>query len=109
LYGTKKQLTTDRIEVELLCGDRDLTNLKMRATYTENNQTEISSILETGQRKLDISFYAKGPLRDLPAVFMIPDHVIKEYVPNSETQFFLNVDYNKEPVEWVIDMGERPA
>jgi len=38
---------------------------------------------------------------------MIPDHFLKEYVPNSESQFFLNVDYDKEPVEWVIDKGER--
>ena len=81
----------------------------MKATYTENNQTEISKALESGHGKLDITFYAKGPLRDLPSVLMIPDHILKEYVRNSKTQFFLNVDYNKEPVEWVIDAGERPA
>ena len=80
----------------------------MKAKYTENNQTEISSLLESGQRKLNIVFYAKGPLRDLPAVFMIPDRILKDYVHNSKTQFFLNVDYSKEPVEWVIDAGERP-
>lgn len=80
----------------------------MKTTYTENNQTEISNVLEIGQRKLDITFYAKGLLRDLPAVFMIPDRILKEYIHNSKTQFFLNVDYNKEPVEWVIDSGERP-
>jgi hypothetical protein len=80
----------------------------MKATYTENNQTEISNILECGQRKLDIVFYAKGLLRDLPSVFIIPDRILKEYVHNSDTRYFLNVDYSKEPVEWVIDTGERP-
>ena len=81
----------------------------MKTSYTENNQTEISKAMESGKAKLDIIFNAKGPLRDLPSVFMIPDHFLKEYVPNSKTQFFLNVDFNKEPVEWVIDAGERPA
>jgi hypothetical protein len=81
----------------------------MRATYTENNQTEISKILATGQPKLDIAFFAEGPLKDLPTVFMIPDNFLKGYVPNSASQFFLNVDYSKEPAEWVVDKGERPA
>ena len=80
----------------------------MKASYTENNQTEISKILENGKAKLDITFNARGPLMDLPSVFMIPDHFFKEYVRNSKTQFFLNVDYNKEPVEWVVEGGERP-
>ena len=80
----------------------------MKVTYNENNQTEISKALEVGQKKLDIIFYSKGQLRDLPDVFMIPDHVIKEYVKDSSTRFFLNVDYDKEPAEWVIDIGERP-
>ena len=80
----------------------------MKVIYNENNQTEISKELESGQRKLDISFIAKGLLRDLPNVFMIPDHILKEYVPNSASQFFLNVDFDKEPTEWVIDKGEQP-
>ncbi len=80
----------------------------MKASYTENNQTEISKILESGKAKLDITFNARGPLRDLPLLFMIPGHFFKAYVRNSKTQFFLNVDFNKEPVEWVIDTGERP-
>jgi hypothetical protein len=81
----------------------------MKATYTENNQTEISKVLESGQQKLDIAFYAEGLLRDLPTVFMIPEHFLNAYVPDSKSQFFLNVDYNKEPVAWVIDKGERPG
>jgi hypothetical protein len=81
----------------------------MKASYTENNLTEISKILESGKAKLEISFNAKEPLTDLPSVFLIPDHFFREYIPNSKTQFFLNVDFNKDPVEWVIDAGERPA
>jgi hypothetical protein len=81
----------------------------MKVNYSENNQTEISNILESGQRKLDIAFYAKGPLRDLPTVYIIPNHFFKEYVSNSATQFYLNVDFDKEPVEWVIDSGERAS
>jgi hypothetical protein len=41
-------------------------------------------------------------------VYIIPDHFSKEYVSNSATEYFLNVDYDKEPVEWIIDTGERP-
>jgi hypothetical protein len=81
----------------------------MNAAYTENNQTEISEILKSSQLKLDITFYAKGPLRDLPAVFLIPEHILKLYDNNRGIKFFLNVDYNKEPAEWVIDAGERPS
>jgi hypothetical protein len=80
----------------------------MIVTYNENNQTEISKALESGQRKLDISFFADGLLKDLPGVLMIRDHFVKEYVPDSASQFFLNVDSDKEPVEWVIDKGEQP-
>jgi len=80
----------------------------MKVTYNENNQTEISKALESGQSKLDISFFANGLLKDLPSVFIIPDHILKEYVPNSASQFFLNVDFDKEPTEWVIDKGEQP-
>ena len=81
----------------------------MKVTYFKNNQTEISNALESGQRKLDIVFSAKGLLKDLPNVYIIPNHFFEEYVDNSGTQFFLNVDYDKEPVEWVIDVGERPS
>ena len=81
----------------------------MKVNYNENNLTEISSALESGQRKLDIAFYAKGLLRDLPTVYIIPNHFFKEYVGNSSTQFYLNVNFDKEPVEWVIDSGERAS
>jgi hypothetical protein len=81
----------------------------MKVTYNENNQMETSNILESGERKLEIAFQAKGLLRDLPSVFLIPDHLLKEHVGNSPTQFFLNDDFDKEPVEWVIDGGERPS
>jgi hypothetical protein len=80
----------------------------MKVTYNKNNQTEISNALESGQHHLDIAFSAKGLLKDLPNVYIIPDHFFKEYVSNSATQYFLNVDYDKEPVEWIIDTGERP-
>jgi hypothetical protein len=80
----------------------------MKVTYWENNQTEISKALDTGQRNLEITFDARGPLRDLPGSYRIPDPVIKEHVKNSIQQFYLNVDYDKDPAEWVIDVGERP-
>jgi hypothetical protein len=80
----------------------------MKVKYWENNQTEISKALESGQHKLDIAFSAQGPLKDLPSVYMIPDHILKEHIKNSVRRFFLNVDYDKEPVNWVIDVGERP-
>jgi hypothetical protein len=80
----------------------------MKIDYWENNQTEISKALDSGQRELEISFSAKGPLRDLPSVYRIPAHIIKEHNQNTGSQFFLNVDVHKEPAEWVIDVGERP-
>ena len=80
----------------------------MKITYWENNQTEISKVLDSGQKELEISFDAQGPLRDLPNVYRIPDHIIKEHITHNGSQFFLNVDRDKEPVQWVIDVGERP-
>ncbi|HEV8513779.1 MAG TPA: hypothetical protein VGQ59_10900 [Cyclobacteriaceae bacterium] len=81
----------------------------MKVTYSENNLTEISGALESGQRKLDIAFYAKGPLSDLPSVYIIPNQFFKEFVSNSAIQFYLNVDFDKEPAEWVIDSGKRTS
>ena len=80
----------------------------MNVNYSDNNRTDVSNILERGQRKLDIAFYAEGPLKDLPSVFMIPDHVLKKYAEDTRLSYFLNVDYSKEPVEWVVEGGERP-
>lgn len=80
----------------------------MNVNYSDNNHTEISNILHSGQRKLDIAFYAKGPLRDLPSVFMIPDYILKKYGEDTKLPYFLNVDYSKDPVEWVVEGGERP-
>jgi len=81
----------------------------MKVNYSANNQTEISNALDRNDRKLDIVFSATGLLKDLPNVYIIPNRVFKEYVSNSPTKFFLNVDFDKEPVEWVIDIGERPS
>jgi hypothetical protein len=81
----------------------------MTVNYSTNNHTEISNALESGERKLDIAFSADGLLKDLPNVYIIPTHFFKDYVPNSATRYFLNVNFDKEPVEWVIDVGERPS
>jgi hypothetical protein len=80
----------------------------MKVDYSENNQTEVSKALEKGQRDLEITFDAEGPLRDLPSTFTIPQQILKERIRHSATKYFLNVDYDKDPIGWVIDVGERP-
>jgi hypothetical protein len=80
----------------------------MKINYWENNQAEISAVLNSGHKELNITFDAIGALKDLPTVFRIPEHIFREHAENRGSQFFLNVDKDKEPIQWVIDIGERP-
>jgi hypothetical protein len=80
--------------------------VSMKVAYWENNRTEISKVLAAGQRKFEIVFSPRGPLRSLPAEFEVPETIMEEYVNNRIASFFLNVNESSEPVRWVIDVTE---